>query len=191
MVAETPVRLWLLVGASGSGKDSLLRWLNQAIARGDAPPTVRIAQRIITRPPEPNEAHLALDPQAFERVRAAGRLALWWEAHGCYYGIGTVIDAWLAQGDTVIVNGSRAHLAQALARYPNAGVLEVQVAPAVQAQRLQARGREDAAAIAARLARTVPLDDAHRLTARRWVVLHNDGPLDATGAALLQALLQR
>lgn len=181
-----------MIGASGAGKDSLLRWLTRAIESGQASNAIRIAQRIITRPPEPNEAHVAIDDATFAAWRAQSRFALCWEAHGLQYGIGTIIDVWLAQGSTVIVNGSRGNLSQALARYPDAGVLEIQVAPSVQAQRLQDRGREDAASIAARLARTpaLPLDACQRPTVWRWEVLRNDGALDDTGRALLKVLLQ-
>jgi ribose 1,5-bisphosphokinase PhnN len=43
--------------------------------------------------------------------------ALSWHANNTYYGIGVEIDLWLHAGFDVVANGSRAHLAQAQARY--------------------------------------------------------------------------
>ena len=77
--------LVVMVGASGAGKDSLLRWLAQHL-HGAVP--VRIAQRWITRAAHASEDHLALDAARFEAMRAAGDFALHWTAHGTGYGIG-------------------------------------------------------------------------------------------------------
>lgn len=63
------------------------------------------------------------------------------------------MDAWLAGGAAVIVNGSRAHLPQAHARYPALTAVEIRVDPALLTHRLAGRGRESEADIAQRLAR--------------------------------------
>ena len=70
------------------------------------------------------------------------------------------------------MNGSRAHLAQAKARYANA-LLPVclQVSPDILRERLQARGRENGVEIAARLER------AARYTPADCHTLNNDGSL--------------
>ena len=57
--------------------------------------------------------------------------ALDWKAHGYCYGIGTAIDRRLALGDAVLVNGSRAHAAAALARYPRMFIIAVTVSKQV------------------------------------------------------------
>jgi phosphonate metabolism protein PhnN/1,5-bisphosphokinase (PRPP-forming) len=66
--------------------------------------------------------------------------------------VGVEIDLWLHAGFDVLVNGSRAHLAQAHARY-EAALLPVclQVSPDILRQRLQNRGRESAREIDLRL----------------------------------------
>lgn len=82
------------------------------------------------------------------------------------------IDLWLHAGFDVVVNGSRAHLPRAQARY-GASLLPIclQVSPAILRQRLQARGRESETEIAARLERAAHYApyDCH--------VLNNDGSL--------------
>ncbi len=177
--------LVVMVGASGAGKDSLLRWLAQHL---DGAVPVRIAQRWITRAAHASEDHLALDAARFEAMRAAGDFALHWTAHGTGYGIGREIDRQLAQGDTVVINGSRAHLAAALARYPQAQVVLVRVRPEVLAARLRARGRETMAQIEDRLARHAALDAPLAIDPARVHRLDNDGALDDAGRRLLAIL---
>ena len=99
------------------------------------------------------------------------------------------IDDWLAAGDDVLVNGSRAHLAQARERYPTSLVLLLTVDQAVLRQRLIARGRESLADIEERLARNA------RFTAELIAgngaglfVLDNSGPLAHTVERLLCCL---
>ncbi|WP_137124234.1 phosphonate metabolism protein/1,5-bisphosphokinase (PRPP-forming) PhnN [Roseomonas sp. HF4] len=146
--------LLAVVGPSGAGKDTLMG-LARARLAGDA--RFRFVQRAITRPAEAGgEAHRALDAAAFEAERAADAFALWWGAHGLSYGIPRDIEADIALRRVVVANLSRAVLAEAAARYP-LRVLNITAPVAVLAARLAARGREDAADIAARLAREATL----------------------------------
>lgn len=159
--------IWLM-GPSGSGKDSLLEVLRQ---QGHA--QLLVAHRYITRPANAGcENHIALNEQEFFTRAGHNLLALSWHANGLYYGVGVEIDLWLHAGFDVVVNGSRAHLAQAKARYADA-LLPVclQVSPEILRQRLQARGRENGAEIAARLER------AARYTPENCHTLNNDGSL--------------
>lgn len=177
--------LFYVMGPSGSGKDSLLRALHARLGPQDH---IVVAHRYITRDSHASEASVSLLPAEFERRLALGCFALHWHSHGLRYGIGIEIDAWLARGLTVIVNGSREHLAAAFARYPALRAIRVRVCPQVLASRLRQRGREPAAAIEARLARAA---EAFAVPAGCEVVeLDNSGPLDdavATFAALVGA----
>ncbi|WP_428483130.1 phosphonate metabolism protein/1,5-bisphosphokinase (PRPP-forming) PhnN [Rhodopila sp.] len=142
--------LVLVVGPSGAGKDTLLGLAKQAL--GDNP-SFRFVRRVITRPADAGgEDHEAVSEAAF-----AGReFALHWHAHGLDYGIPANIDADLARGVVVVANVSRGVIADAASRFP-VRVIEVTAPPDVLAKRLMARGRETAAEIARRLARSVPL----------------------------------
>jgi phosphonate metabolism protein PhnN/1,5-bisphosphokinase (PRPP-forming) len=141
-------RLIAVVGPSGAGKDTLLA---EAARRR---PDLVVARRVITRPEAAGgEPYEGVSRAEFAARRAAGAFALDWEAHGLLYGIPAGIDAHLSAGRDVAFNGSRAALAQAAARYPGLVVVLVTAPAAVRAARLRARAREDAAAIAARLAR--------------------------------------
>ena len=175
--------LVLVVGPSGAGKDTLLNAAR--IALGDDP-GVRFVRRVITRPAsrsrdgEP-EAFDGVDEPGFERLREAGGFALWWRAHGLLYGIPADISLDLAQGRTVVVNASRAVVAEAAARFP-VHVVEVTAPADLLARRLVARGREDAVDVARRLSRAIELP----LPVERETVV-NDGTVEQGARKLIAA----
>ena len=130
-------RLIWLMGPSGSGKDSLLSALRQREHS-----QLLVAHRYITRAANAgSENHIALSEQEFFTRAGQNLLALSWHANGFYYGVGIEIDLWLHAGFDVLVNGSRAHLPQAKARY-EAALLPIclQVSPDVLRSRLQTGG---------------------------------------------------
>ena len=145
-----------LTGASGSGKDTLLRLLRSRLSDSDR---ITIARRVITRPSSADEPSLEVTAAQFEQMRQAGGFAMHWSSHGLRYGIGVEIDEDLSLGQVVIVNGSRRYLPQALARYPGMSVVQIHVDRDVLARRLAARGRETPEQIAQRLAQAVLDDD--------------------------------
>ena len=97
-------RLVYVMGASGSGKDSLLQALRPRL-RGRP---VVFARRYITRPAASRgERHIAVSPERFEVMAAAGSFVMDWRSHGLRYGIGRGVDATLERGHVVLLNGSR------------------------------------------------------------------------------------
>lgn len=143
--------LFLVVGPSGSGKDTLIDGARTALA-GD--PRFVFPHRVITRPAVADaEVYETMTPQAFAAAEAAGAFALSWPAHGLSYGIPRAIEAALADGRHVVVNVSRAVIEGARERYRPTRVIEVWAPVEVLARRLAARGRESAADIAERLRR--------------------------------------
>lgn len=168
-----------LMGPSGSGKDSLLERLRAETRTGPL-----VAHRYITRPANAGcENHIALSESEFLRRRAKGLFALDWQAHGQHYAFGIEVDLWLLQGIDVVVNGSRAHLPQAMQRY-GAQLLPVclQVSPGVLRQRLQQRGRETPIQIEQRLVRAADYQQTLPAGCR---LLDNNGELGHTLMALL------
>jgi len=178
-------RLIYVVGASGSGKDSLMRYARERLA-GD--PAVLFAHRYITRPADAGgENHVALSAREFAARDAARLFALRWDSHGHAYGIGIEINQWLAKGVSVVVNGSREYLVETGRRYPELLPVWIEVSPEVLRARLAQRGREDEAAIAARLARHREMPAMQR----DGVVIGNDGLLADAGEALVTTIAGR
>jgi len=173
--------LFLVVGPSGAGKDTLLDAVRgRLVAEGYSFP-----QREITRHADAGgEAHIAIRPEEFAAKRAAGGYALCWDAHGLSYGIDAGIAQELAAGRHVVCNVSRGAVAAARASFQPLRVVVVTASRAVLARRIAARGRESAEDVEARLARAATPepqgDDV--------IVIENAGALEAAVAAFLRAL---
>lgn len=176
-------RLIYLMGPSGSGKDSLLQAALEPLQANGC----RIARRVITRSAEAvGEDALAVTEAEFEQLRRSGAFAMDWQANGLHYGIPREIDDWLAAGADVLVNGSRAFLSDARARYPTLQAVLLTVSLPVLRERLLARGRESVDEIDARLARNQQFQStAEQVDAQ---LLDNSGALDQTVHRLLQLI---
>lgn len=173
-------RIVYLMGASGVGKDSLLHYVRQ---RTDATSPWIVAHRYITRAPNPQaENHIALTDSEFQQRLDAGLFALAWASHGFRYGIGVEVHDWLASGLNVVLNGSRAYLAEARRRYPDLLPVKVTVSPSVLKHRLCQRGREPVREIEGRLQRGNHFDDINCPGLKE---IRNDGVIDVAGSELL------
>ncbi|WP_275096173.1 phosphonate metabolism protein/1,5-bisphosphokinase (PRPP-forming) PhnN [Sedimenticola hydrogenitrophicus] len=173
-----------VVGASGSGKDSLMQYARRKLARE---PGVVFAHRYITRPADAGgENHVALSDEEFQARLCARLFALHWYSHGHAYGIGIEINQWLAKGVTVVVNGSRAYLSEARRACPELLPVWIEVSPGVLCQRLHERGRETAEEIERRLARHQNMQGGRS----GGEVIRNDTRLEEAGDALV-ALIRR
>jgi ribose 1,5-bisphosphokinase len=179
--AATNGRIVYIVGPSGAGKDTLMAFARTSL--GGTP--VLFAQRYVTRPAEAgHEAHAPLTPAEFAFRQERGLFALSWDSHGLSYGIGIEIDQWLARGCTVVVNGSRAAFAMALARYADLLPVLITASPETLRRRLVARGREDARDIENRLGRLTeaPFNPSGLVT------IANDTSIEAAGTVLVRLL---
>ena len=179
-----PVLVYVM-GASGCGKDSCLRFARDRMPAGTP---VAFAHRYITRPADlGGENYIALTPGEFGLRLRLGLFCLNWESHGLSYGVGREIEAWMAAGLTVVVNGSREYFPRALERFPSLVPVEVFADAGTRAERLAARGRETPAQVAERLGRGERLAVEHP----RLVRIDNSGPLSVAGERLLDCLNSR
>jgi len=177
-------RLIYVIGASGSGKDTLIKAAANALAEHS---DIRFARRFITRPPDPDgENHVPISKEAFNARAQQGLFAMQWSGNGHDYGIGREINTWLSSGSTVVVNGSRQWLAQAFARYPELVPVLIEVSPSILRQRLQKRGRESTPEIEARLRRHQQIHPE----IEQCIVINNDGALSEASRAFIQAIRQ-
>jgi ribose 1,5-bisphosphokinase len=176
--------LFYLIGASGSGKDSLLAYARKHIAE-DQP--VIFAHRYITRPADSGgENHIALDDREFRLRKKLECFSMHWYSHDTYYGIGQEVHHWLQKGSNVVVNGSRAYLDEAANQFPQLVPILVTVEQDKLAQRLIARGRESQSEIKRRLQQARELESTvyHPCLIR----LDNNGQLTEAGEILIKIL---
>lgn len=173
-----------VIGASGAGKDSLLRY-----ARAHLPYSALVvfAHRYITRDAYAGgENHVALTESEFEHRQRMGCFAMHWHSHDTCYGVGIEINQWLAKGLNVVVNGSRNYLSQAAMRYDELVPVLIQSDKAILRERLLQRGRESAEAVEQRLM----LADAYdrEIEHPRLCRIDNNGSLEEAGAQLLSVV---
>lgn len=168
--------LFLVVGPSGAGKDTVM-----AGARKRLQDSFVFPRRVITRPAGAvGEDYVSETAEAFAADLKAKRFALSWQAHALLYGIPASINDDLAQGRNVVVNVSRTVVDEARQAYPRVKVILVTASHQVLEARLKARGREVPADIAERLAREEDV--------RPDAVVVNEGSVESAVDAFLAAL---
>jgi ribose 1,5-bisphosphokinase len=174
-----------VVGPSGAGKDSLIDFARRKLANDTQ---IGFVRRFITRKADVgSEDHHAVTLAQFEAMRDAGGFAVHWGAHDLHYGIPADTRDQLADGRTLIANGSRAALPEFRNAYPNLLVVTVTADAEIIAQRLRSRGREDDAAISKRLARS---KEKSWLIDCRHVEIDNSGMLEIAGSELVTLILR-
>jgi thymidine phosphorylase len=157
-----------VVGPSGAGKDTLIAGAKAALP----PPDYVFARRVITRPAgSAGEDHEAADDAAFIEAEARGEFLISWQAHGLRYGLRKDLLDKIESGRHVIANGSRAAASELIGRVPRLVIVEVSAPDDVLAQRIAGRGREQGAAVTARIERKTPPLPAHVTVVR----VNNDG----------------
>ena len=179
----TTGRLVYCMGPSGAGKDSLLDWLRAHLPQ---PCPVHWAQRTISRAATSGgEAHEGVSPTKFAALCSEHAFALHWQANGLGYGVRHAQLAPLAQGHWVLLNGSRAYLPEAMARFPDLVAVHITASPQVLRERLLSRGRETREEVEARVQRALAYTPPPGAASLK---VHNDGALGDAGQRLLSVL---
>jgi|GEM_PF-125061 len=179
-VAGGPGRLVLVVGPSGAGKDTLIAAAREHFAYD---PRIIFPKRVVTRPCESEiEIHDTVSDTKFQRMAAAGKFCLHWQAHGLRYGIPNSAAHAISKGKTVVANVSRGVIEIAMARFRRVNIINVTADSAVLIARLKARGRTTDGDLACRLNRDI------RLPKDKVIEIMNDGPIHASIAAFLKTI---
>lgn len=166
--------LFLVVGASGVGKDSLIDGARRLLSDDVS---YSFPKREITRSADAGgEDHRSVTDLEFDRLEAAGAFMLSWRAHGHRYGVPIAAQSVLSAGRSVVVNVSRQVIDEARLRWPPVRVLSITAPRDVLAARLAARGRETAEEIERRLERA----EAYRIGGEDVREVVNEGRLDRT-----------
>jgi ribose 1,5-bisphosphokinase len=160
-----------IVGPSGAGKDSVIARARHLLRDDNR---FVFPRRVVTRAPDLTEDNLTVTANDFDRLLAAGDLALDWGAHNLRYGVLRSVDRDIASGRVVVVNVSRTVVPRMRERYSRGAVVLIDAPAALRRLRLFRRGREVAGAIDVRLAREVERFNS----ADADLVIENSGELE-------------
>lgn len=140
--------LFVIIGPSGCGKDSLIRELRHSSI------DLHSAKRVITRPShDESEDYESVSFEDFETLSHQNAFLFSWQAHGLFYGIRRDILEILEGGNHVIINGSRGALNNMRVQYPDLHPIFIKVDYDILANRLRLRGRENETQIVERMKR--------------------------------------
>ncbi len=139
--------LFLVVGPSGAGKDTLIA---EASSKR---PDILVMPRSVTRPAT-DEINIEVSFDEFSKLKRANHFALSWDAHGLHYGVARELEDLLASGQSVIVNGSRSIVDEAREKFSPMRIIHVVAPLDLLSRRLRQRGREDEFDIDRRIGRS-------------------------------------
>ncbi|MBD3311874.1 phosphonate metabolism protein/1,5-bisphosphokinase (PRPP-forming) PhnN [archaeon] len=135
-------RLFLIVGPSGSGKDTLIKYSTRRI------PGLKKVKRVITRENNEHEDFKSVNREEFSN----NNFFTSWEAHGNKYGIPTL------NNDNYILNVSRKVINKIKEKKPDTFVIELSADKEVLRKRLIERGRDSPEEITKRLNREIRIN---------------------------------
>ena len=151
MIKNFPGKLVLVVGNSGSGKDSIISGVVKRFP--SILKKIHLTQRYITRPASETEDNIAITPEIFKEMSHQKRFALEWHIYDLDYGVPIEIHDWLKKGHPVIVNVSRTIVKKARGIYRNIVVVFIKVPFEITLQRIKERARESGKLLQKRIQR--------------------------------------
>lgn len=178
-----PGTLFLVVGNSGSGKDSIIAGAMKKYP--DNLKKLHVPKRYITRPAGEYEQNISITEKEFKQMKRAGRFALSWHIYHLYYGVPIEIDKWLQAGEPVVVNVSRTIIDDARTKYRNLKVIFIKVPFEVTFKRIKERGRETGTLLQERIKRA----KTHQTCDKADYLVDNSGTLDQSVDQFLELLI--
>ncbi len=151
--------LILIVGPSGSGKDTLIRACREYFRDWKR---VNFCKRYITRPPDENEDNFYVCKRGFEVLKREGFFGIFWEAYNYMYGIPFYE---IKSGHCNFISVSRSVIKDVEKRYSRVITLCIQADKNEVKKRLFQRKREPEDIIERRLRRyDVEIQASHKIT---------------------------
>lgn len=175
-------RLIVIVGPSGSGKDTLIGWLRQRL--GDRPDILFVRRTVTRLADAESEDHDTMSPAEFRQAEQDGRFAVTWGAHGMDYALPLSALDHVRRGRIAIANGSRKAVGDIERAFGDILLIRLAVDPGVLRERLRGRGRETRAEIDQRIERSATIGDS----GCGGHVVDNSGPIEDAGQTVLQLI---
>jgi len=164
--------LFLVVGNSGSGKDSIIYGATKKYPQNLK--KVHVVKRYITRPSSETEDNYSITPDEFKEMEKQGKFALKWHIYHLDYGVPIEIDEWLKNDHPVLVNVSRTIVDEARENYKNIKVVFIEVPFEITLHRVKDRRRESGDLLKERIERARKLQ---KFPSADFIV-DNSGDLD-------------
>ena len=141
--------LILVVGNSGSGKDTIIK---EAIRRNQHLKLIA-PKRYVTRTPSIDEENIFLTEEEFQQKSIHHEFAIEWEIYGLKYALPIEMNDWLKNGYFVIINVSRNVVDYTKKKYQNCRVIFIDAPFEIILKRLIERGREENVVLEERIER--------------------------------------
>lgn len=184
MAKELPGTLFLIVGNSGSGKDTIISEILKKYPSNLK--QIYVPKRFITRKSSQTEKSISITVEKFKSMEENGQFALKWHIYNLDYGIPIEIDGWLKKGHPVIINVSRTIVNIARELYKNIKVIFIDAPLDIIIKRLNERGRENSEMLKERIKRARLNQEFHEADN----VIDNSGDLEDAVDTLLNYLLE-
>jgi ribose 1,5-bisphosphokinase len=165
-------KIILIVGASGVGKDSLLKSLKGKM-------DINFVKRYITREPDQNENNYYIDDEAFDRLKKDAFFVSTWEAHTNKYAIAKnqIVDG------LNLISISRGAIKDFENYFDNVITIEITLSKDMLYKRLKNRGRECEEQIQKRLERSYS-----KIEAKQIIQFDNSKSIKESSADFLELL---
>ncbi|MCD4758547.1 MAG: AAA family ATPase [Arcobacteraceae bacterium] len=165
-------KIILIVGASGVGKDTLLKSIKDKT-------DINFVKRYITRVPDENEHNYYIDDEAFEKLKQEDFFISTWEAHTNKYAIA---KSQIKEGVNLI-SISRSTIKDFENYFDDVTTIEVTLPKDILYQRLKNRGRENEEQIQNRLNRSY-----NTIKAKHIIQFDNSSSIDESSKKFIQLL---
>ena len=173
------MKIILIVGPSGAGKDSLLKICRQAFYDCQ---DILFLPRYVTRMPDDNEQNYFVDQAGFNMLKNNGFFFIDWQAHGNSYGI--ILDPLMKKDrHAVIISVSRTVIDAFEKVFDDVSTIFITAPDDVLRDRLADRNRESGEARDSRLARANLQPEARNL-----FCFENAGMLEETAPKFIELM---
>ncbi|WP_170175840.1 hypothetical protein [Sulfurimonas crateris] len=166
------VKIVLIVGASGVGKDTLLKSIQNDIK-------ANFVTRYITRIPDNNESNHYIGKDDFLYLIKSDFFISSWEAHGNIYGISKLS----IKDGLNIISISREAIKDFENTFEDVATIEIGIPKQMLYERLKSRDRENEEAIKKRIQRS-----EQKIKAKNHTYFDNSKPLEESKSTFLELL---